>query len=74
MFDPREYAKGMLNDLEDGVGGLEGFLLSVAATGLLRSDEDDLMLKILERAHGFCDGFKCCLEQWPAPVKEAAND
>lgn len=74
MFDPREYAKGMLNDLQDGVDGLEGFLLSVAATDLLSSEEVDPMLKILERAHGFADGFKYCLEQWPVPMKEAAND
>lgn len=71
----RDYAKGMLHELEEGVDGLEGFLGSVATTGLLNSEENDLMLRIVERAHGFADGFKCCLEMWPAPMKkEAAND
>ena len=73
MKDDRIYAQGMLNELENGVDGLEGFMGSVAATGLLSSDEGGLMLKILERAHGFADGFKCCLEQWPVPMKEAAE-
>lgn len=72
--DAREYAQGMLNELEEGVDGMDGFLGSVAATGLLTSEEGDLLLSVLERAHGFCEGFRCCLEQWPVPTKEAAND
>lgn len=73
MKDDRIYAQGMLNELEEGVDGLECFIGSVATTDLLSSEEADLMLKILERAHGFCEGFRCCLEMWPVPMKEAAE-
>lgn len=70
--EAREYALGMLHDLEDGVDGLEGFMGSVAAIDLLSSDEEDQLLAVVERAHGFCDGFRLCLEQWPkaSTVKE----
>ena len=74
MFDPKEYAKGMLTELQDGADGISGFVDAFRGIALFTDEEWEVLEHASERAHGFADGFKCCLEMWPSSMKEAAND
>ncbi|MBQ7859221.1 MAG: hypothetical protein IJ347_03680 [Faecalibacterium sp.] len=74
MFDPKEYAKGALAELEDGADGISGFVGTFCDVALFTDEEWEVLEHASERARGFADGFKCCLEMWPASMKGAADD
>lgn len=74
MFDPKDYAKGMLAELQEGADGISSFIDAYEGIGLFSGDEWHILICANERAHGFADGFKCCLEMWPVPTKKEAAD
>lgn len=75
MLDTKEYAKGMLHELQEGADGISGFVDAFRSFSIFTDEEWQALECANERANGFAEGFKCCLEMWPAPMKkEAAND
>ena len=75
MFDSKAYATGMLTELQEGADGLSGFVYAFRGFSLFTDEEWQALERANERANGFAEGFKCCLEMWLMPMtEEAAND